>query len=217
LEDSLLRPLLQVGISLTLRIQQHALQVEKMLRQHIGESWVTLLDSPFRETYNGVRRQPPMFFRGLETPGEIFFRRFQELAEIEHVETLLAHIPLWFTACLRWHLLPEQQEHKPPTALSLALLWNTAFARWVMSGKPSTKPLTRAELTAFQERLSPDALSAERERFLAVVSKELSLKPEEIAALQALASFAQDKLEEVLAIDATSTDLRFVEGILVQS
>ncbi len=217
LEDTLLRPLLQTGISLTLRLQQRAFGVGKMLHRQLDESWVTLLDSPFRETYNGVCRHPPMFFRGLETPGEIFFRRFQDLAEIERVETLFIHIPLWFAALSRWRLLPELDGSEQTSSVSLALVWNTAFAHWAMSGQVETHPLTRTELIIFQKRVSAISLSTESERFLSYASSELSLSPEETEALQALASFAQEKLEDVLAVDAASADLRFIEGLLVQT
>jgi hypothetical protein len=115
LEETLLRPFLQVGVSLTLQLQQRAVALAKTLQQQVGEQWEAVLDSPFRETYAGVCRHPPMFFRGLDTAGEIFLRRFQNLAEIERVETVLNHTPLWFAVLSRWQLLSSiKQRHRIP-------------------------------------------------------------------------------------------------------
>jgi hypothetical protein len=51
---------------------------------------------------------------------------------------------------------------------------------------------------------------------LSFTSTELSLSAEETEALHALVVFAQEKLEEVLAVDAETVDLRFIEGVLVK-
>ena len=152
LEETLLRPFLQVGVSLTLQLQQRAVALAKTLQQQVGEQWEAVLDSPFRETYAGVRRHPPMFFRGLDTAGEIFLRRFQNLAEIERVETVLNHTPLWFAVLSRWQLLSEYRAATEDSPASLATLWNTAFVRWELEGQVAAQPLKRAELLAFQKR-----------------------------------------------------------------
>ncbi len=217
LEETLLRPFFQVGVSLTLQLQQHALDLEKTLRQQVGEAWEALLDSPFRETCAGVRRRPPMFFRGLDTVGEIFLRRFQNLAEIERVETVLNHAPLWFAVLSRWQLLPEQRTSSQDSSASLATLWNTAFVRWELEGKVAVQPLTRVELLAFQKHRQGSPLDTACAQFVSFASTELSLSAGETTALHVLAAFAQEKLEEVLVVDVETADLRFIEGVLVQA
>lgn len=72
LSEILLRPFFQVGVGATLRLQQRARELDKALRRRIGDAWEDWLDSPFREVCANARRHPPVFFRGLETPGEIF-------------------------------------------------------------------------------------------------------------------------------------------------
>ena len=52
-----------------------------------------LLIRHFAKALPESKRRPPLFFRGLESPGEILYRPFQELADIRQVETLLAQLP----------------------------------------------------------------------------------------------------------------------------
>jgi hypothetical protein len=95
-------------------------------------------------------------------------------------------------------------------------LWNTAFVHWELGGKVAAQPLKRAEVLAFQKRRQRSPLKTACARFLSFASAELSLSAEETEALYALAVFAQEKLEEVLAVDAETVDLRFIEGVLVK-
>lgn len=213
LEDTLLRPIFQVGVSVTLRLQEHAREMDAILRQRVGETWEELLDSPFREACAYARRRPPLFFRGLEIPGEIFFRRFRTREEVARVETVLDHTPLWFAVLQRWRLLPEQLTGGQA---SLATLWNTALVHWAVNGQVSRAPLTQAKFIAFQKKLRGSSIAEEMARFQAFATASLSLSTKEKAALRALADFAGERLEEAVAIDATVSDARFIEGILLE-
>lgn len=212
LKETLVRPFFQVGLSVTLQLQQRARALDQLLRRQIGEEWEALLDSPFRETCANVRRYPPVFFRGLETPGEIFFRRFRTIADVRRVETVLQQTPVWFDVLLRCQLLPEQRSSEEET---LAVLWNTAFAHWTVDNQIVSRPLTRAELAVLQQRLSTTSKTEAQARFVTSLASRLSLASEEQGALQGLAAFAWDRLEEVLAVDAKTADLRFIEGLLI--
>ncbi|HXG19721.1 MAG TPA: DUF6178 family protein [Methylomirabilota bacterium] len=213
LQETSLSPFFQTGVSLVLRLPQRARDLGSVLQRQVGAAWAELLDSPFRETYAGVRRRPPVFFRGLETAGEIFFRRFRTLAEVERVEALLDQMPVWFAVLQRWRMLPEDCGAK---GVSLAALWNTMLVHWVSRGQVEVRPLTRAELSAFQKRLRDVPHDVARERFLSFAAAHLSLAAEETAALRALDTFAFEKLEETLATDLESADVRFIEGVLVE-
>lgn len=210
LHEILLRPFFQVGVSLTLQLQQQARRLDAALREEGLPEWSVYLDPPFRETCAGVQRRPPIFFRGLETPGEILYRRFHTLADIRQVETVLTQVPLWFSVLRRWGLLPEG-----PAEVTLAVLWNTAFARWLVERKAAVRPLSRAELGVLQERLRRTPIEKERVAFLALASARLSLTAEEDDALRALAAHAREKLQEALTVEAATVDLRFVEGVLM--
>ncbi len=212
LHETTLRPFFQVGVSLTLRLQQQARQLDATLRQNGIAEWETYLDSPFHETCAGLQRRSPLFFRGLETPGEILYRRFQNLAEIRQVETALTHIPVWFAVLRRWELLPEG---RAPAGVTLGVLWNTAFARWVVEKKTAVRPLSRADLVILQKRLPKTAVEEQSTAFLALAATALKLTTEETEALRALTVHAREKLQDLLAVAAATVDLRFVEGVLV--
>jgi len=212
LHETVLRPFFQAGVSLTLRLQQQERQLDADLRRGGTADWQAYLDSPFPETCAGVQRRLPLFFRGLETPGEILYRRFHDFAEIKRVETVLAQVPLWFATLRRWGLLPEG---RAPEGVTLGALWNTAFARWVVNQVVEVRPLNRSDLSALQKRLRQTTLAEPSEAFLALAAAQLQLTPEEAEAIRALATHAREKLQDLLAVEAATVDLRFIEGVLV--
>jgi len=212
LHETMLRPFFQAGVSLTLRLQQQERQLDADLRRGGVADWQAYLDSPFPETCAGVQRRLPLFFRGLETPGEILYRRFHTFAEIKRVETVLAQIPLWFATLRRWGLLPEG---RAPEGVTLGTLWNTAFAHWVVNRTVEVRPLHRSDLSALQKRLHKTALAEQSEAFLALAAAQFKLTPEEAEALRALATHAREKLQDLLAVEAATVDLRFIDGVLV--
>ena len=162
--------------------------------------------------YAGVKRGEPLFFVGLETPGEIVSRRFGQLSEIKQVESLLDRIPTWFRIFRRWEILPEE---KAPEGVSLTVLWNTAFARWVLENQLSIHPLNRAELQALHAQLPQATLEERWQTFQTEAAEHYGVTPHELRALGTLAACARDKMEEVLVIDIQTADLRFIEGLLV--
>jgi hypothetical protein len=212
LHETLLRPFFQVGVSLTLRLQQQAKQLDTTLREERIPGWETYLDTPFRETYAAVRRRPPLFFRGLETPGEILYRRFRTLDDVNRVATLLAQIPVWFMVMRRWGLLSGSGASAGST---LAVLWNTAYAHWIIQQKVEATPLSRAELLALQQRLREANGEETMAAFLTKGCTHLELTAEQNEALRTLAAHAAEKLQEALAVDIRTADLRFIGGVLV--
>jgi hypothetical protein len=214
LSETLLRPFFQVGVGVTFRLRQRARELDVTLRRRIGDGWEDLLDSPFREVCAHARRHPPVFFLGLETPGEIFFRRFRSIAEVKKVETILTFAPLWFDVLQRWRILPD-----PPSVerMSLAILWNTAFAWWVLRGQIGVQPLAKNELRLLQKKLLPSATDSELRTFLSFMNEQSPLNEEEMKAITALIAFAREKLNETLAVDVETADLRFLDGMLLDA
>lgn len=228
LQTTQMRPFFQIGWGLLQRLHQQAGLMATQLEESGLSEWESYLDPPFREMYAGVRRKEPLFFVGLETPGEIVSRRFERLSEVRQVELLLARIPTWFEVFRRWAILPEE---KAPEGVGLAALWNTAFARWVLGSSLKKQltihPLNRAELQALHAQL-PQATLGERwetfqTHFLSpqppfirgARRSPLAITPQDLSALGPLAAYARDKLEEVLVIDMQTADLHFIEGLLV--
>jgi Family of unknown function (DUF6178) len=213
LHETMLRPFFQIGRSVTLRLGQQARQLAGDLQNRLGEYWAALVDSPFREASAGVQRRLPLFFRGLESSGEILFRQFRTMADVEQVEALLEQIPVWFATLRRWELLPEGPI---PEKVTLAVLWNTAFARWVVAQKIDVQPVRRKDLGILQKKLRGKQSEVQRSMFLALATQQCQLSERESQALQVLAEYAQEKLREALAVDATTIELRFIEGLLIQ-
>lgn len=213
LQSTQVRPFFQVGRGLVQRLQHQANQIAAQLHETGLPEWESYLDTPFREMAARVRRRMPLFFVGLETPGEIVSRRFSRLSEIKQVQALLAQIPMWLVALQRWKLLPEG---KAPEGVTLAVLWNTAFARWVLESQVGVRALKRQELEILHEQLRHAVLEERWSAFLVSAAEQLRLTHEEQAALETLARHARDKIEEVLVIDIKTVDLRFIEGLLVE-
>ena len=222
LQTTQVRPLFQTGWGLLQRLQHQASLMDAQLEEM--SEWESYLDPPFREMYAGIKRREPLFFVGLETPGEVVSRRFGHLSEVRQVESLLAQIPTWFRVFRRWGILPEETATE---GVGLTALWNTAFARWVLENQLTIHPLNRAELQALHDRLPHATLEDRWETFQThflspqplfireARRSPLVITPQELYALGPLVTYARDKIEEVLTIDIQTADLRFVEGLLV--
>lgn len=212
LRETTLRPFFQIGVNLTVRLHLQVKKIEQDLRERGIPYWTDYLDSPIQETCVGVQRRPPRFFLGLVTPGEVLYRRFLTLTEVQQVEVVLARVPWWFAVMQRWGLLPEG---KAPQGVTLALLWNTAFAWWLIEGRADVRPLKRKELGVLQARLRGQDIAKEISEFVALRALHFQWSAEEEEAMRALAFLAREKLLEALAIDVATADLKFVEGLLV--
>ncbi len=212
LQTTQIRPFFQTGWSLLQRLRQQASRMATQLEKSGLSEWESHLDPPFREMYAGVRRKEPLFFVGLRTPGEIVSRRFGQLSEIRQVESLLAQIPAWFRVFRRWTILPEE---KAPEGVGLTTLWNTAFAWWILEDQLAIHPLNRAKIQALHDHLSYATLEERWEAFQTETAAHSGVTPRELHALGPLAAYARDAMEEILAIDIQTADLRFIEGLLV--
>ncbi|MGE0821438.1 MAG: DUF6178 family protein [Candidatus Binatia bacterium] len=210
LRGTMLHPFFQVGRTLVLQLGQEAKRLTRTLQRGSLEHWESLLDSPFRETFTGVQRKQPLFFRGLEVPGEILYRRFQALSDIDRVAHVLEQIPVWFTVMQHWKLLPDRHV---PEGMTLATLWNTAFVHWALDRQVNPQPLQRKDLIRVQKRLSREKLETSLAVFVSLLVAECRFPDTQVAEVQALAEFACEKLQEVLAMDVATVPLRFVTGL----
>jgi hypothetical protein len=212
LRETMLHPFFRVGRTLVLQLRQQARRLQNSLQRGRIEHWEALLDSPFRETFVGVQRRQPLFFRGLEVPGEILYRRFQTLTDVDRVTHVLEQIPVWFTVMQHWKLLPDSHV---PEGMTLAVLWNTAFAHWLLNRQISPHPLQRKEIERVQKRLGGEKLGTSLATFVSLAVTEGRLGDAEAAAIQVLAEFAREKLQDVLAMDVSTVPLRFIAGLLM--
>ena len=209
-QDTQLRAFFQIGWSLVLGLHQQAKHLETVLQQELETDWQRSVDTPFRETYAGVRRPMPVFFQGLETPGEVLYRRFRNLADVRWVETVLVHIPLWFAALRPWVDVANGQQ----ATLSLEAVWNTAFINWVAAHEFAVQPLRRMDVEDFQRAFEDTPFDERYAEFLGLAARHLAWSADEETAMQVLAEAARPKLQEV--VEVPEVDFRFMAGLFLQ-
>lgn len=211
--ETQLQPFFQIGWSLVIGLYHQAASLDAVLQKEAGADWQSYVDTPFRETYTGARRRRPVFFQGLETPGEILCRRFRNLADIQRVAILLTHIPHWFGVMRRWGLLTEGPA---PEGGTLEVLWNTAFVHWATEHRLTTQPLQPGEVERFLQVLQEKNCDEWYAEFLTVCARQFEWSAEEGAAMQVLTASAREKLQEIIALPLAQLDVRFVSGVLIQ-
>lgn len=212
LRETVLRPIFQAGFGLMSRVSQQARALDADLLKSGLVAWETYLDTPFREGVAGAKRRPPLFFRGLETPGEILYRPFQQLADIHTVERMLAQLPIWFGVV---HQLAAWTAGPAPEGVTLSVLWNTAFVHWVVDKTSTCQPVQRKDIMVWQRHVKGKKLEPALAAFMATVAAQCQLTEDDTETLRPLAAFAQERLNDVLAVDATTIDLNYIEGLLV--
>lgn len=206
-QDSQLHAFFQIGWSLVLGLYQRAKHLDTVLTKEGEAGWQRWVDTPFREAYAGVRRSMPAFFQGLETPGEVLYRRFRNLADVRRIETVLSHIPHWFAALRPWL---DEADRAAARDLSLTAVWNTACIRWVVDRVLTVQPLQRTEVEEFQ-RAFGGASDERYAEFLSLAARHLAWGADEDAAMRVLAGVARPKLQEI--VELPEVDFRFTAGL----
>ena len=213
LESNRLSLFFRYGLSLVQRLQHRGDLVSQRLEAQGFSEWGSYLDSPYIEMFRGLKMRYPAYFVGLDRPGEISFRNFAEISEVETVEYLLRCIPAWFDFFRFHRIMPVPPVQK---GVTLSVLWNTAFARYVLGGERSVLPLSSEELREFRLLMSNTSWEM---RWLSYKHESLSEMRQSTdieEAMDPLFSHARQKLEDILVVEADSVDLRFIEGLLVR-
>ncbi len=205
-QDTQLHAFFQIGWSLVLGLYRQSKHLDTVLQKEGRADWQSSVDAPFRETCAGVRRPMPVFFEGLDTPGEVLYRRFRTLADVRRVETVLAHIPLWFAALRVWLDAAGR-------GLSLEAVWNTAFLRWVTAHELAIQPLGRADVEDFQRAFEDTPFAERYAEFVSLVARHLAWSADEETAMRVLAEAARPKLQEI--IELPEVDFRFMAGLFL--
>ena len=217
-QETQLHPFFQMGWSLVIGLYHQAKHLERLVQQGQQEGkeadWESYLDPPFREAYTGARRRMPVFFQGLETPGEILYRRFRNLGDVERVQAVLHHIPHWFAVMRRWGLLAEDSDLEGRT---LVVLWNTAFVHWATAHTVATQPLTRTDVAHFLRALEHKNFGEQYAEFIALCASQLDWSADEDAAMQVLAEAGRERLQEVVGLSLAQLDLRFMSGVFLHA
>jgi hypothetical protein len=233
IQDTQLHAFFQIGWSLVLGLYQQSKHLETVLQKNVGSperqkrkgggptfeveadeveaDWQRYVDTPFRETYAGVRRPMPVFFQGLETPGEVLYRRFHNLADVRRVETVLAYIPHWFAALRPW---VDVANGPADQGLSLEAVWNTAFIGWVVGHEFAIQPLWRTDVEDFQRAFEGTPFDQRYAEFVSLAARHLAWSADEDAAMRVLAGAARPTLQEI--VELPEVDFRFMAGLFLQ-
>jgi len=176
---------------------------------------IGFLDTPYREGLAGLLRPKPQFYEGLTHGGEIRYRAFATLADLQGAQRLIADVASVAELCQRLLQQPPAQLAKlrPREAddfrISAAVL--TGVAHLVFGHPPSVEPLNPRELCSLRETMLDSTTGGLRAD---VRQRVLAWMPGHTGFLE----FCLRRLEEeFLAIPPTQpVDPRFVTCLMIR-
>jgi hypothetical protein len=154
LERHYVQHLFRVGWDILLGLRKSAKRAVETLGFEASESGLAFLDTPYREALVGFLNMRPRFYEGIERPGEIRYRPFAALADLERGRAIVLDVASLGEICPR--LLGQS-----PAALAalrprdaddfrLSAVILTAFAHMALGREPSLEPLAGSDLTALR-------------------------------------------------------------------
>ncbi len=179
LEHRYIQHLFRVAWGILLGLRRSAKRAVARLGNDDAATEVAFLDTPYREALAGFLRAKPEYYEGVDRPGEIRYRPFTFLADLERAERLLADVGSLDEVCDR--LLGQSPAQiarlRPRDAddfrISAALL--TGFAHLALGQPASVEPLGPKELVELREATLDPAtgglLVEIRQRFLALAPR----------------------------------------------
>ncbi len=177
LERHYVQHLFRVGWSILLDCRKSAKRAVEALGLPTTPEGLAFLDTPYREALGGMLRMKPVFFEGLERPGEIRYRAFATTKDFDRTRAIVDDIASLGDVCMRLvgQAPGELARLRPREAddfrISAVLL--TAFAHFALGHPPTLEPITASELVELHlTTLDPKSggLKADvRGRFLATV------------------------------------------------
>lgn len=155
LERRYVQHLFRVAWGILLGLRRRAKQAVERLGIAAAAAEVAFLDTPYREALAGFVRARPEYYAGIDRPGEIRYRPFMSLADLERAERLLADVDSLDDLCGR--LLgqsPAQLARLRPRdaddfRISATLL--TGFAHLALGRPASVEPLAAKDLAELRE------------------------------------------------------------------
>jgi len=174
--------LFRTGYSLCLELATPARRLRRRAGATVG---LHLLDTPTHDTLEGVASNRPEFFKGLDTPGEVGFRDFKTIMDLERVRVLLKDaeaIVVFFETRLGFS--PDALANAPLKGLDreernhirFSTLFRTGIARLLMEEAFHFTPLSREEMLTFLG-FAFEGQGSERR-----LSQKISSLPESLAA-----------------------------------
>ena len=216
LQHHYLQHLFRVAWDILLELRKSAKRTVEGLGLESAATAIEFLDTPYREGLAGLLRMKPQFYEGIDRPGEIRYRPFASLADLDRARTLLADVASLGEVCMRFlgqsptQLTALRPAEADDFRISAVLL--TGFAHFALGRTVSIEPLGDDDLVALRAatrdprtgRLRPEV----RERFMAV-------NPGHVGFLEfSLRRFEDEFL--TLSPDA-SVDPRFVTCLMIRT
>jgi hypothetical protein len=177
LEQHYVQHLFRVAWGILLELRRSAKRTAEGLGFEATPSGLAFLDTPHREALSGMLRPKPQYFVGIERPGDIRYRAFASLRDVEAAESLIADVASLPDVCpaivgqTPAQLAALRSRDADDFRMSAVLL--TGFARFVLDGVPSIEPLGAKELAALRDETrdpETEKLRADvRERFFATL------------------------------------------------
>jgi hypothetical protein len=177
LEHHYVQHLFRVAWGILLELRRSAKRTVEAVGFEATASGLAFLDTPHREALSGMLRPKPQYFFGIDRPGEIHYRAFATLRDVEAAESLIADVASLSDVCpaIVGQTPAQLAALRSPDAddfrMSAVLL--TGFARFVLDGVPSIEPLGAKDLAALREETRDSEtrkLRADvRERFFATL------------------------------------------------
>jgi hypothetical protein len=165
--------LFRVAWDILLDLRKSAKRTVEALGMGPPTAEIAFLDTPYREGLAGILGRKPRFYEGIARRGEIRYRPFASLADLEQARTLLADVAALADVCrgLLGQSAAQLAALRPSDAddfrISAALL--TGFAHFALGHMPSIEPLGKDDLNELrQATLDPQTgrlRRAVRERF----------------------------------------------------
>ena len=151
LERHYVQHLFRVGWDILLGLRKSAKRTVEALGFEASATGLAFLDTPYREALGGFLSMRPRFYEGIERPGEIRYRPFATLADLERGRAIVLDVASLGEICPR--LLGQS-----PAALAalrphdaddfrLSAVILTAFAHLSLGREPSLEPLAGSDLT----------------------------------------------------------------------
>jgi len=215
LERHYVQHLFAVAWSVLLGLRRAAKRAIEGIGFEASPRGVAFLDTPHREALDGFLAPKPRFFAGIDEPGEIRFRSFASLADIETAERLIRDVASLAEVCpallgqTPTQLAALRSSNADDFRISAVLL--TGFAHRVLGHAPAIEPLGARELAALRE--------ATRERSTGKLRADV--RGEFLAAMPPGRGYLEFSLrrfeEEFLAIAADRPlDPRFVTCLMIR-
>jgi hypothetical protein len=155
LERHYVQHLFRVAWALLFELRRGAKRALEAIGFESTPRGLAFLDTPHREAIGGVLRPKPQFFVGIERPGEIRYRAFATLGDVEAAKRLVADVASLGDVCPALvgqspaQLAALRSSEADDFRLSAVLL--TGFAHHVLGRTPSIEPLGPKDLTLLRE------------------------------------------------------------------